>query len=316
MLDIIFCCAKKDEFKGKWNYKINGANNTFLIAFDRNATDPVASFEKIFEAKYNEYKNSGNIYVVFHGGQDEWNTFINNLNSGDTINKAKHFFYSLKGGSREEKLIGKKVLKPLANAVRDGKSKLFEDRFEWLLKLCKGETTIDKIPWSYASTINKVLCSFLPLDIDMQALSDKKVDKEKYLQEMDKDLKKLYSSEEKKNSHYRRKLYDLWYLLKGKEWLKKNRLEYSPELEEFDSINQPNSELCEFAGIRNGQPDLSFSIHNFLTILDTDALENKVMEIYKPLDITVNDKEKPEKINTFHEWYCRLGEYLKVLKSD
>ncbi|MBE7445186.1 MAG: hypothetical protein HS132_08035 [Planctomycetia bacterium] len=245
--------------------------------------------------------------------------FISNLNPdpASAINKANHFFYCLHGGPAEEKLRGEKVLTPLANAVCDDKSELFNDRFGWLLKLCKQETTIDKVPWSWVTTTNKVLRSFLPLDIDMQALADKTVDvnKEKYLQEMAKDLEELYSSIEKKNIHYRRKIYDLWYLLRKKEWLKEKNLEYSPELEKFTPIGKPTSKLYELAGIKDEKPDLAFQIHNFLMMLDTntDILENKAKEICKPLHITVPDKENntTEEINTFHEGYCKLYEYLK-----
>lgn len=180
---------------------INGfSEKTKLIVVNGQSVYP-----QFFLTLYNEHENI-NKYIVYHGSEDEWNTFVNNKL------KAALFYSSLERNDIRKK-IWSKVIEPLANAVRDGKSKLFKDSFEWLLKLCKKKTNINEVPWSWASTINKILRSFLPLDIDMQALSNEKVNKEKYLQEMAKDIDGLYSSKEKKNTHYRRKLYDLWYLL-------------------------------------------------------------------------------------------------------
>ena len=290
---VIVITAFKNEWDTSWgldNKKeehkvgdINGfSEGTELIVVNGKPVNPDS-----FADLYNKLEHTTK-YIVYHGNKDSYSKLDKNTISGTPL-----FYSSLERGDNR-KMIWSKVIEPLANAVRAGKSKLFEDRFDWLLQLCQGKTTIDKVPRSWISTINKVLRSFLPLDIDMQALADEKVDKEKYLQEMAKDLDALYSSAEKKKTHYRRKLYDLWYLLGQKEWFAQSGLEYSPELEDFTPIEKPKPALCEFAGINSGKPNLLFPIHKFLESLDTGDIQTK-----------------DNNITTFHEWYIKLCEYLK-----
>lgn len=220
--------------------------------------------------------------------------------------QCKFFDYTTSGGGEESERWAK-LFKPIAEAIEYEKTPLFKKTFKYLLAHCNGKP-INEIPWPRSTTINKILHSFLPLDIDMQALADEKVDKEKYLQEMAKDIDELYSSEKKKNTHYRQKLYDLWYLLGQEAWFKQRGLEYSPDLEKFTPINEPNPELYIFAGINSEGPNLLFSIHKFLESLDTGEIKTK--SICKPFDIQTKDNNK--NITTFHEWYIKLCEYLKM----
>lgn len=317
MNDIIFVITSNSEETNEWKEwvkegtnethikidkngkKTDGENDVLLICFNRKGNNFIQDFDNLYLKLQNSNRST---YTVFHGTKRQFDIFLLSLNheikekikDENKKEKDKYPFYTYANAQLDDALIGNKVLKPLANAVCDGKSELFNDRFGWLLKLCKQETTIDKVPWSWVTTTIKVLRSFLPLDIDMQALTDKKVDKEKYLQEMAKDLDELYSSKEKRNIHYRRKLYDLMYLLGQKEWFVQSGLEYSSELENFAPIEKPKLELCEFAGINSGEPNLLFPIYKFLESLDKGNIQTK-------------DKN----ITTFHEWYIKLCEYLK-----
>lgn len=273
--------AEKDQIKGEQNYK-------FAVVYD----DYLKNLPKEKIALLG--KNVQKIFVACHSKNimDDQKKDLNTL----FPDKCMFSEYSHSQGNiiyeNSAKLISASNSSEFANALKK---------------------IIDEINGDNKKKRNAcILKRFLPLEIDMQALAEEKVDKEKYLQEMAKDIDELYSSEKKKKTHYRRKLYDLWYLLGQKEWHKKRKLEYSPELEEFTPIETSASELCELADVNNGKPDVPFSIRNFLNMLDTNTIENKVKEICK-LNITVPGKEnnKTKEINLFHKWYCKLGEYLK-----
>lgn len=165
------------------------------------------------------------------------------------------------------------------------------------------------------ATKKHLLHSFLPLDIDMQALADERVtDKKKYLQDMIKDLDELYNSEEyagkDKKEHYCQKLYDLWYLLGQKEYLEEIGKKASSKVENLTPIDNPLDPLKTLAGLNNADP-MESPIYKFLKSLDTCKKDDKnvtVASLCEPFkDWKINDKN----IKSFHDWYCALAEYLR-----
>lgn len=166
--------------------------------------------------------------------------------------------------------------------------------------------------------VSYLLHLFLPLDIDMQALADKKVDKQKYLQEMKHDLADLYKSGEyagkDKNKHYRQKFYDLWYLLGRKEYLGKIKKSASVKVNSLTPIDNPSNDLLNLSGFDNGDPKES-PIYKFLESLDAIKVNGKdlakvkdyLLEPFKNKGLKINDEE----INSFHDWYCALAKCLR-----
>lgn len=162
---------------------------------------------------------------------------------------------------------------------------------------------------------------FLPLDIDMQALADKKVNKKEYLQEMSNNLEVLYRlkkyDSKNINHHYQQKLYDLWYLLRSgirnKELLVEIEKHASSELKNLTPIDNPSNELLVIAGINNKNPKAS-RVYKFFESLDARKVEGKdlaeaVDYLCKPF---INIKIKGnDDITTFHDWYCALAKCLR-----
>lgn len=210
--------------------------------------------------------------------------------------QCKFFDYTTTS-TGEERERWDKLFKPIAEAIKYERVPFFKKRFEYLLDYCNGKS-IGGIPWPWSDTLQNILRIFLPLDIDMQALEAAK-DKRGYLADMYKDLKSLYKSGKNKNGHFRQKLYDLWYFLEPEKYKEKA----SPDAKNFDPIPVDKTKnLKLLAGLNCKKPEES-PIYKFFESLDNKNLGDKFFTDFK-----VNDGY------SFHEWYCKLDEYLKVIR--
>lgn len=222
--------------------------------------------------------------IAIHAGGNEKSEAKRQL--GETVSNLKTAidkaqFYSMGGGSPLTPAI-----QQLAEALTKDKGSI-EDAYKKLLGELKKNNT------------HSLLSLFLPLDIDMQALADKKVDKVKYLQDMKKGLDELYKLPEykdrEKEKHYRWKLSEMWRLLKENEDLKNN------------------ATLCRLAGLDDSEPEKS-PIHVFLESLDTGRKDNKGVEadyLFKPFNFKIEVNIKERELNSFHDWFCALADCLK-----
>lgn len=165
--------------------------------------------------------------------------------------------------------------------------------------------------------IHYLLCLFLPLDIDMQALEiikDNQGEVKNYLWgDKDRDIEGMFEGSEG-DEHYRQKLYDLWHLLGKKEYLEQIGKSASSKVLSLTPIDNPSPSIQQLAGLNNR--DLKESqIYNFFESLDTakkNSTDITANDLCKPFkDMKVNDEE----IKSFPKWYRALAKELRKLSA-
>lgn len=135
----------------------------------------------------------------------------------------------------------------------------------------------------YLEALNDFLKTFLPLDIDMQALSDKKVNKQEYLNQMS------------ESSDYHKSL-------PGE--LKK----IQEKINKLDVKDVDDKRLKKLASIDKNPPEES-PIYKFLESLACKDIKNDCLHALFP-------ENKVKDVNLFHQWYCELaGELRKLTES-
>lgn len=265
--------------------------NTFKLHF-RVASLDESKLEKIQIAEPNH-----KIVVILKDDKDETTSFVRNIlnkHSEDDMIICSHEGYINNDDIEHQIMIFSHQTENAVYKLLDSLSKrdiAISNVFEQLKKEAVNCTTL------------YLLHSFLPIDIDMQALADpRNKDKKGYLEKMYKDNDKLY-----KRDHYIQKLYDLWYLL-GEKPPQSDDWKPSAEAKKVIKINDPNSNLLKVAGLHNGKPKES-PIFKFLQPLDDKSIvPSETFKVDFSFEIHGTGKSRVE---SFHDWFIALDTSLR-----
>jgi hypothetical protein len=235
-----------------------------------------------------------------------------------------------------------KVLSDLIWALYKNKTDKAIEYFDKLAGLIKKKPIVP----NFSLLIHRIAHFFLPLDIDLQGISEAEDAKKiEYLKE---------ALREKKNNHYyRQKLADLWYMVIKEDFEGRKINEYEKvkprdsrqllandkaiidlikESGKQDKVKDLWEVFLDLCGIKynsrkpfeNKFSMINSPISSFMCLLDKKIEKNMINMIEKPdVEEILNyfmegwkvEGANPEIIKSFHDWFCALMDCLEKIRE-
>jgi hypothetical protein len=319
---------------------INIQHNDSLLIFyydnDLNQRNTLKKAADTLQDKFNQIQNA-EVRVFIHINEGIQNAFENELQSHNL--KQYCYFYHHSDSNVWGPL---SEIKNACQACSLQNPEQFIRNFEILWELHSQK----KIEKTFSLLKHRIAHLFLPLDIDLQGISEvEDAKKLEYLKEV--------LNEKKNNHYYRQKLADLWYIMTGrnnfegkvndceiikpqhdlKELLKENKaiINLIKESEKQDKVKDLWEILLNLCGIKYDSGSSQYSVINspilgFMCLMDKkiekDMIEKGDVEEILNYFSKLNDKKgwkvkgaNPEIIKSFHDWFCALDNCLDKIRK-